>query len=96
MNNNLDGFAFFLRPSLYSSLSSGQIEESRLWVASVNGTDCLTDAHPFLKHTKKKIQVRPSCLLPGALDVGVFLCGGAVDVWIFVFMGRAGQRGGGV
>lgn len=93
MNNNLDGFAFFVRPSLYSSLSSGQIEESRLWVASVNGTDCFTDAHPFLKHTKKKIQVRPSCLFLVHWMLGSF-CVEEQSMCVFLCSGAEPARGG--
>lgn len=40
-------------------------------MASVNrlrNADCLADAHPFLKHAMKEIQVQTFLPLPGALD----------------------------
>lgn len=64
MNNKLPRIFLFTPPCSYSAIISADRGVKALGGISEKPrhTDCLADAHPFLKHAKKEIQVQPSCL----------------------------------
>lgn len=64
MNNNLRRIFFFIPPCSYSAILSGHRGVKAQGGISEwpRHADCLVDAHPFLKHAKKEIQVQPYCL----------------------------------